>query len=80
MDNIPNIIDIDGYCDDLSKITNIDINSIKYIVLCNFSNMYGCSQSNISLPEALDNIETQICSILDESQSQKKKSRVMIAS
>lgn len=80
MNNIPNIIDIDGYCDELSEITKIDVSSIKYIVLYNFASMYGCSQNNISLPEALDNIESQICSILDAPQSQKQKTRTMVAS
>lgn len=80
MDDIPNIIDIDGYCNELSKITKIDINNIRYIVLYNFASMYGCSQNNLSFTEALDNIENQINSILDGKKAQKPKTRAMIAS
>ncbi len=80
MDDIPNIIDIDGYCNELSKITKIDINNIRYIVLYNFASIYDCSQDNLSFTEALDNIEKQINSILDGNKPQKPKIRTMIAS
>lgn len=77
MDDIPNIIDIDGYCDELSQITNIDINSIRYIVLYNFASMYGCSQNNLSFTEALDNIESQIYSILEGPKTPTPKKRAL---
>ena len=79
MSDIPCIIDIDSYCVELSEITKIDINFIRYIVLYNFDSMYGCSQNNLSFQEALDNIETQIYGILDGTQSQKQKTRKMVA-
>lgn len=79
MNDIPNIMDIDGYCDELSKITKIDINNIRYIVLYNFASMYGCNQNNLSFPEALDNIENQIYSLLEGAQAQKPKTRTMVA-
>lgn len=81
MNDIPNIMDIDGYCNELSKITKIDVNNIRYIVLYNFASMYGCSQNNLSFPEALDNIEEQIGILLNDSKkkSQKQKTRTMVA-
>lgn len=80
MSDIPNIIDIDGYCGELSEITKIDINSIRCIVLYNFASMYGCSQNNLSFTEALDNIEKQIYSILESPKPSKPKTRTMVAS
>lgn len=79
MNDIPNIIDIDGYCEELSNITGIDISIIRYIVLYNFAKMYGSSQDNLSFPEAIDNIEKQINNILENSQSPKAKPRNIIA-
>lgn len=77
MREITNLIDVEGYCDELSKITKIDINSIRFIVLVNFANMYASSQNNLSFMETTENIESQIYDFLDRKNNSKEKAKTL---
>lgn len=61
MGYLPNLVDIDSYCDELSNITRLDVNKIKSIVLIQFANI---ANGNISFPEATENIECALYGLM----------------
>ena len=69
MEDIPNLVDIDCYCKELSEITGIKLPIIKRIVVKNFAIIYRTEA--VSFIDATDNIETELNRML-EGQNQKK--------
>ena len=65
MGNIPNLIDIDSYCNELSSITEINVEKIRTIVLASFAKIYNPSSENMDFTDATGEIESQIFAILD---------------
>ena len=72
MGNMPNIIDIENYCNELNAITKINIEKIRAIVVGSFARIYT---DEIDFSEAVEEIESNILTILNS----KKKKRVKIA-
>ncbi len=62
MENIPNIIDIESYCNELSKIADINVDVIRFIVLRNFASVY--SNNDVAFTDATSQIETEIDEII----------------
>ena len=73
MEDIPNLVDIDCYCKELSEITGIKLPIIKKIVVKNFAIIYLTEA--FSFIDATDNIEAELTSMLDE----KNKNKLTIA-
>lgn len=65
MGNIPNLIDIDSYCNELSTITEIDVEKIRTIVLASFAKIYNPTSEAIDFTDATEEIESKIFAILD---------------
>lgn len=79
MENVPNIIDIESYCDELSKIAEINVEIIRFIVLRNFASVY--SNNNVAFTDATSQIETEInemISVKKVNDSQNKSLKVAI--
>lgn len=72
MGNVPNLIDIDFYCDELSKITGLNVQAVKLIVLGNFSKVYDSTGKRIDFTEATAEIENDITAALENKQSKKR--------
>ena len=71
MGNIPNLIDIEFYCNELSKITGLNVDTVKLIVLVNFSKLYSPDGKEIDFTDATAGIESDITAVMSK-QSKKK--------
>lgn len=79
MENIPNIIDIESYCNELSQIAEINVDVIRFIVLRNFASVY--SNNGVDFTDATSKIETEINEIISVKRvndSQNKSLKVAI--
>lgn len=72
MGNVPNLIDIDFYCDELSKITGLNVQAVKLIVLINFSKVYDSNGKKLDFTDATAGIENDITTALKNKQSKKR--------
>ena len=66
MGNVPNLIDIDSYCVELSEITGLNKETITSIVLLNFSKIYATSNKNLDFTDATEGIESDIFAALNK--------------
>lgn len=62
MGNISNLVDIESYCNELSSITGISIETIRIIVIENFARV--CFSDGISFIDATANIERELDRLL----------------
>ncbi|MCX4249546.1 MAG: hypothetical protein OSJ65_07295 [Bacilli bacterium] len=79
MGNIPNLIDIESYCNELATISDINVNIIRFIVLRNFASVY--SSQDIAFTDATNKIENEIIEIINKkhnNDSQNKSLKVAI--
>ena len=77
--NIPNLIDIESYCNELATISDINVNIIRFIVLRNFASVY--SSQDIAFTDATNKIENEIIEIINKkhnNDSQNKSLKVAI--
>ena len=73
MGNMPNIIDIDSYCQELSSITCINLDEIRNIVLICFANIYNPQSNSIDFTDATCEIEKRIMARLNKNTKRKRR-------
>lgn len=67
--NNTELIDIESYCNELSSISGLNIDTVQFVVLTNFASIYS---NKVSFLDATDNIVREINSMVQRRYAQKK--------